>query len=386
MNNQFQRTQLQEEWTPEGKKNFLSFNMGPQHPATHGVLRIALETDGEFILSAEPELGYLHRCMEKHSENLEYRGVQPFVDRLDYLSAMNQEYAYILAVEKLFELEVPYQANIHRLIVCELQRIASHLIAFGTFCLDLGAPTPFLLALSLREHLLDIFEHLTGARLLYNYLTVGGVSNELDETALQKIGDFKKIFAKKWTEISKLTTEGKIFQGRTRDIGILDLKTCLDYGVTGPALRASGVAHDLRKKESIGCYKDFDFKIVCLDQNKNRGGDCFDRHFVRMEEMRVSLDLVSQAVERLEKGMIQAKIPKVLRPPPGSVYSQYECPRGELGFYITSDGSKRPSRVKVRSPGLAHLSLIPTIAPGMLLADFVAFVGSLDFVLGEVDR
>lgn len=359
--------------------------MGPQHPATHGVLRLEIETDGEIIQACTPHLGFLHRCMEKHAESIEYRAVMPFVDRLDYVSALNQEYAYADTVESLAQIEVPQRAQHLRILLCELNRIASHLLGVGTYCLDLGAFTPFLLAFAEREKLLDIFEEISGARLLYHLIWIGGVWQDLTPKSIRMIEEFLGEFPSKWEEIQTLVTDNVIFQKRTQGVGVIGQQTALDYACTGPVLRAAGVDWDLRVHAPYGVYGEYDVQAATPFQGAPLG-DCFQRHWIRMAEMKEAGRLAGLALSRLPDGPTMAKIPKVLKLPVGSIYKRHECPRGELGFFLHSTGAKKASRIKVRSPGLAHISVLPKIAPGMYISDFVSTVGSLDFVMGEVDR
>lgn len=356
-------------------------NMGPQHPSTHGVLRLILKVDGEVVLDVEPVVGYLHRGIEKIAENCTYTQFIPFTDRLDYLASMNNNFAYVLTVEKLLNIEPPKRAQYIRVIVAELNRIASHLVFFGTYALDLGAVTPFLYAFREREKILDIFEELCGARLTYNYMRIGGVSRDIPENFKENVLDFIKYFTPLVDEYDRLLTYNKIFQKRTKNIGILKKEVAIDYGVTGPNLRATGIRWDLRKNSPYSSYSDFEFEIptgVC--------GDTFDRYFVRMCEMRESLKIIKQAIENLPDGDILAKVPRVIKPPQGEAYTRCENPRGELAFYIVSDGTDKPYRLKIRAPSFINLQVLPEIMKGYKIADIVAILGSIDIVLGEVDR
>ena len=368
------------------KSQLLTVNMGPQHPATHGVLRVEIKTDSEVVTEAIPHIGYLHRCMEKHSENLDYRGIIPFVDRMDYLAAMNMEYGYVLAVEKMLGTEVPVRANYIRTIVVELQRIASHLMFFGTYAIDLGAFSPFLYAFQDREFILRIFEELSGARLLYNYIWIGGVWNDLTGDQAKRISKFLDEFEENLKKYHKLVGENAIFINRTAGVGVISKKLCIDYGHTGPILRASGFNRDLRKDTPYGIYDKFDFKVILGEGAKGIKGDCWDRYFVRISEMFESIKIIRQCLEGIEHGPIMAKVGKILRLPEGEIYMKTECPRGELGYHIVSKGEKTPYRLKVKSSCFTHISCLGAIAPKMLIADLVATIGSLDIVLGEVDR
>jgi NADH-quinone oxidoreductase subunit D len=363
-------------------------NMGPQHPSTHGVLRLEVTTDGEIVNQVRPFIGYLHRCFEKHSEKVGYPGVVPYTDRMDYLAAMNNNHGYVVTVEKLLEMEVPERAEHIRVIVAELNRIASHLVAFGTYALDIGAVTPFLYAFRERERILDIFEMACGARLTYNYYRIGGVSGDLTPEMIGMIGEFLDYFEPKLKEYDNLLSYNKIFIERTAGVGVIPLDMALGYGITGPMLRACGMAWDLRKNDPYSIYDRFDFDLPLGEGLKGEKGDCYDRYMVRMREMAQSCRIVRQAVEQLPEGdYILPKLPKMIRPPKGAeVYVRTETPRGEMGFYIVSDGTANPWRVKVRSPCFTNLAIVPAISHGVMLADLVAIIGSIDIVLGEVDR
>lgn len=362
-------------------------NMGPQHPSTHGVLRLKLRTDGEIVTSIEPVLGYLHRCFEKHAENLEYPQVMPFVDRCDYLASMNNDHGYAMAVEKFLGIEVPERVEYLRVIFAELQRIASHLVALGTFGLDVGAFTPFLYCFREREMIMDLFEMTCGARLLYNYYRIGGLSHDIPQGFVEKTYEFLDHFESKIKEYNDLLSYNKIFIERAADVGILPADIAINYGATGPVLRASGVDWDLRRDEPYSIYDRFDWNVVVGNDDIGSVGDCWNRYFVRVIEMEESAKIVRQALDQLPvEGDVTEAIPRKIRPPKGDLYFRSENPRGELGFYIVSDGSPKPFRVKMRSPALANLSLIDEIASGWLIADVVAILGSLDIVLGEIDR
>lgn len=368
------------------KSDLLTLNMGPQHPATHGVLRVEIKTDSEIVVEAIPHLGYLHRCMEKHTEHLDYRGIIPFVDRMDYLGAMNMEWGYVLAVEKMLGTEVPKRAEYIRIIVAELQRIASHLLFFGTYAIDLGAFTPFLYAFQDREQILRLFEELSGARLLYNYIWVGGVWNDITDGQLSRITHFCNEFEENLKKYHDLVGENKIFVGRTANVGVLSKEICYDYGATGPVLRGSGVEWDLRKNRTYGLYSQFDFKIPVGIGLKGTVGDCWDRYYVRVVEMFESIKIVRQAIAGIEAGPIMGKVQKIIKVPAGEIYLRTECPRGELGYHLISDGGKTPYRLKVKSSCFTHVSMLGAMAPGQMVADLVATIGSIDIVLGEVDR
>ena len=368
------------------KSDLLTLNMGPQHPATHGVLRVEIKTDSEIVVDAIPHLGYLHRCFEKHVENLDYRGVIPFVDRMDYLAAMSMEWGYALAVEKMLGTEVPKRAEYIRVLVAELQRIASHLVFFGTYGIDLGAFTVFLYCFEDREEILRLFEELSGARMLYNYIWIGGVWNNITDDQLARITKFVDRFEVELQKYHSLVGENKIFIGRTANVGVVSEAQAFDYGATGPVLRGSGVKWDLRKNRSYGLYDKLEFDIPVGEGLKGTKGDCWDRYHVRIQEMFQSIKIIRQCLEGIEEGPVMGKVPKIIKVPAGEIYVRTECPRGELGYHLISDGGKTPYRMKVKSSCFTHVSMLPMLAPGQMVADFVASIGSIDIVLGEVDR
>lgn len=373
--------------TEQLKSELLTLNMGPQHPATHGVLRIEIWTDSEVVAHAIPHLGYLHRCMEKHSENLDYRGIIPFVDRLDYLASMNMEWTYAQTIEKMLGTEIPRRAELLRILTCELQRIGSHLMAFGTYALDLGAFTPFLYAFEEREKILRLFEEVSGARLLYNYIWIGGVWNDWTDDQLARVSEFCDTMEEEAKKYHDLVSMNKIFVERTANVGVFSLQDCLDYGASGPVLRAAGMKWDLRKNKPYSLYNEFDFDVIVGTAEVGQLGDCWNRYIVRMKEVIQSIRIIRQAIEKLEPGPVMGKVPKIIKLPKGEVYVRQECPRGELAFHLVSEGdSKQPYRLKVKSPCFTHVSMLPRVAPGQMIADFVATVGSIDIVLGEVDR
>lgn len=366
--------------------DLMTVSMGPQHPATHGVLRVEIKTDSEIVTEATPYLGYLHRCMEKHCEQVDYRGVVPFVDRLDYVSSMNNELGYVLGVEKMLGLEIPERAQNIRVLVAELQRIASHLLFFGTYAIDLGAFTPFLYAFEHRERILEVFESLSGARLLYNYIWIGGVWNDIASEDVAKINKFIKSFEPDLDQYETLLTQNKIFKERTAHVGIVDRDMAFRFGATGAVLRGAGVNWDLRKNKPYSGYEKYDFDVALGKGEVGELGDCWDRYFVRMQEMRESLKIVKQVLGGLAEGDFMAKVPKIIKLPKGEVFTRVENPRGELGYHIVSDGTKKPYRVRVKSPGFTHVSMLPELGQGQMIADLVATIGSIDIVLGEVDR
>ena len=378
-------------------------NMGPQHPSTHGVLRLELKLDGEVVREAIPHIGYLHRCFEKHSENLSYPQIIPFTDRMDYVAAMNQNWGFCLAVEKLLtadkskEFEVPERAEYLRVLICELNRIASHLLSFGTYGMDIGAFTPFLYAFRDRERLLLLFEKVCGARLTYNYVRIGGVSEIIpmepgsinEQNFLDEIEEFLDYFEPMIDEYNELLTKNSIFAGRTTGVAIMSAEMALSYGATGPNLRGSGVDWDLRRDEPYSIYDRFKFDVPVAVDVPELGavvGDCWCRYKIRMDEMKQSVRIVRQILaEGLPAGPIMADL-KAVRPPKGELYFRSEAPRGELGFYIVSDGTPKPVRVKGRSPCFSALSALRELSRGLMVADIIAIIGSIDIVMGEVDR
>jgi len=361
-------------------------NMGPQHPSTHGVLRLELKLEGEIITKVIPHIGYLHRCFEKHAEAMTYPQVIPYTDRMDYLASMYNEFGYAIAVEKLLGIQVPERVEYIRVIMGELQRIASHLVALGTYGADIGAVTPFLFCFRDREKILSLFEITCGARLLYNYIWVGGVSHDLHPDFIRLAKEFVPYFRPKIKELNDLLTNNKIFTERTANIGILPLDTAINYGITGPMLRASGLKWDLRKDDTYSVYNKFDFDIPVGEGTVGTVGDSWDRYYVRVLEMEQSLIILEQALEQIPDGDVASAIPKRVKPPVGQVYSRVEGPRGELGYFIISDGSVNPFRVKVRGPSFVNLAIMDELCKGHMVADIIAILGSVDIVLGEVDR
>ena len=361
-------------------------NMGPQHPSTHGVLRLKITTDGEIVSKIEPIIGYLHRCFEKHCENLPYEQVTPFTDRCDYLSSMHMSHAYSMTVEKLLDVELPKRTEYVRVIVAELQRIASHLMAIGTFGLDVGAITPFTWTFRDRERILDLFEVLCGARLLYNYVWPGGVSHDFPKGFRKKITDFLDYFEPQIDEYNGLLTTNKIFIERTADVGIIPVDVAINFGVSGPNLRASGLSWDLRKDEPYSAYNDFDFDVPIGKGDMGSVGDSWDRYWVRVLEITESVKIIRQAIDGMPDGDVNEALPKRVRPKVGNVYSRYESSRGDIGFYISSNGKNIPYRLKMRSPAFCSLSALAEISEGWMISDVITILGSLDIVLGEIDR
>jgi NADH-quinone oxidoreductase subunit D len=362
-------------------------NMGPQHPSTHGVLRLQLVMDGELIVDAVPHIGYLHRCFEKHAESMDgYQKVVPYADRLDYLASMNNAWAYALAVEKLLGIRVPERVEYIRVIMAEFQRIASHLVAAGAYGLDAGAFTPFLYLFRDREYILNLFETTCGARLLYNYICVGGVSQDLQaDFAAKALGVVKQLRAT-IAEVHNLLSYNKIFIERTAGIGVLPADVAVNAGASGPVLRGSGVRWDLRKNDPYSIYDRFDWDICVGTGEVGKVGDSWNRYMVRMWEIEQSCRIIEQAIAKIPDGDVHGAVPKRIRPSAGEVYVRSETPKGELGFYVISDGTAKPFRVKARAPSFVNLSLLPLICRGAMVADLVMILGSIDIVLGEVDR
>ncbi len=368
------------------KTEEMILNMGPQHPSTHGVLRLELELEGEIITNVKPHIGYLHRCFEKHAEAMTYPQIIPYTDRMDYLASMYNEFGYAVAVEKLLKLEIPERVEYIRVIMGELQRIASHLVALGTYGADIGAVTPFLFCFRDREKILNLFEITCGARLLYNYIWVGGLSHDLHPDFLRLTKEFVDYFRPKIKELNDLLSYNKIFIERTANIGVLSKEKAINYGVTGPNLRASGFKWDLRKDDPYSVYNKFDFDIPVGKGTMGTVGDSWDRYFIRVLEMEESLKIIEQAISQIPDGNVTSAIPKRIKPPAGQVYARVENPRGELGYFIISKGGVNPFRVKVRPPSFVNLSVLGELAKGHMVADIIAILGSIDIVLGEVDR
>ena len=356
-------------------------NMGPQHPSTHGVLRVKLRLDGERVTGSECIIGYLHRGVEKIAEHRTYTQFAPYVDRMDYVAAVSNGLGYCETVEKLLGAEAPPRARVVRTILTELQRIASHLLWLGTHALDIGALTPIFYCLREREEILKIFEKYCGARLTTHAFRIGGLQYETYDGFEQETRRFCEDFRIKVDEYERLLTENRIWVGRTKGVGILTAQQAIDLGVTGPPLRACGVAWDIRKAMPYAAYDQYQFDIPT-----GKNGDTYDRYLVRMEELRQSIRICLQAIENIPSGPIMARIGKVLKPPPGEVYHSIEAPKGEIGYYIVSDGTTQPYRVRVRPPSFINLQAFDTMVRGHLVADVVAIIGTLDIVLGEVDR
>jgi NADH-quinone oxidoreductase subunit D len=361
-------------------------NMGPQHPSTHGVLRLELALEGEIITNVIPHIGYLHRCFEKHCEVMTYPQIVPYTDRMDYLAPMGNEFGYAIAVEKLLGIELPERVEYIRVIMAELQRISSHLVALGTYGADIGAFTPFLYCFRDREKILSLFEMTCGARLLYNYIWVGGLSHDLHPDFVRKTREFIKEFRPNLKEVNDLLSHNRIFIDRTANVGILPIDTAINYGVSGPNLRGSGIKWDVRKEDPYSVYHKFDYDIPVGEGKYGTVGDSWDRYYVRVLEMEESCKIIEQALDQLPEGDVQSAIPKRIKPPVGHVYSRVENPRGDLGYFIISDGSTSPYRVKVRAPSFVSMQIMNELCKGYMVADVVTILGSIDIVLGEIDR
>ncbi len=357
-------------------------NLGPQHPSTHGVLRVVLEMDGEFIVASEPDIGYGHRAHEKMAELKTYPQFYPNMGRVDYLHALAYNQCYCMAVEKLIGLAVPERAEFIRVITAELNRLTSHLLWFGAYLMDLGAFTPFLYCFDDREIILDILDRLTGSRLTYCFYRFGGVPADIDDEFIAATRGFIQRLRSRWNDYNNLVTKNIIFIERTRDVGVITEAQAIQYGLTGPTLRGSGIPYDIRKSEPYSAYPLFDF-IIPTGQR----GDILDRYMVRLMEMEQSLRIIEQALDKLPNGPIMAeKVPKRLKPAEGEVYTAVETARGEFGIYIVSKGDVKPYRTKLRVPSFANLSILSEIIQDTLVADTVAILGSLDVVIPEIDR
>lgn len=356
-------------------------NVGPQHPSTHGVLRLVVKIDGETIVEAKPVIGYLHRGTEKLAEDLNYTQIIPYTDRMDYLSAMTNNYAIVHATETLMGLEIPERAEFLRVIVMELNRIASHLVWMGTYLLDIGAMSPFLYAFRDREEIINLFNELCGARLTYNYMRVGGVKWDAPPGWIEKVGTFVQYMKKQMAEYHGLISGNEIFIQRTRGIGRYDQETAIQYALSGANLRVTGVKWDLRKNQPYSIYDRFEFDVPVGET-----GDLYEKYHCRMQEIVESLKILEQAVEQFpESGPTMGKVPRVLRVPEGEVYVGIESPRGELGCHIVSKGKDKPWRLKFRRPSFYNLQILPTLLQGENISNLVAILGGIDIVLGEVD-
>ncbi len=381
-------------------------NMGPQHPSTHGVLRVVLELDGERVSKAIPDLGYLHRGVEKLAEGLHYMQVLPHTDRLDYVCAMTNNYAYVRAVEKLVGITVPERAEYVRTLVAEMQRIVGHLFWLGTQALDIGAMTVFFWTFREREVLLDLFEKLCGARLTMNYYRIGGVDSDLTEDIIHRLREFLKTFPDHVHEYNVMLERNRIWMARTKDVAVISAEDAINFGLTGPTLRGSGVAYDIRKLEPYGVYDRVEWDVPV-----GKNGDTYDRYWIRVEEMRQSARIIEQCLDQLPEGPIVADLPHItpppkqkvmqdmeslihhfilfthgFKPPKGETYCGTEVPKGELGFFLISDGGPRPYRMKIRSPSFVHMGAFDHMARGYLISDIITIFGTYDIVMGECDR
>ena len=357
-------------------------NLGPQHPATHGVLRVKLTMDGEYIVEAEPVLGYIHRMHEKMAEDGTFAQFMPNTPRMDYLSALSYNQGYVMAVERAAGIEVPERAEYIRTITVELNRISSHLLWFGAFVLDLGGFTPLLYAFDDREKILDLLEHVTGSRLTYCFYRFGGVYDDIDDQFITGTREFIKRLRSRLPSLYHVLVTGNIILiKRLKDIGFITEETCRRYGATGPVLRGSGVNYDVRKNEPYSIYPELDFDIPVYSEC-----DSMARYMVRMDEIEQSMRIIEQSLDKLPDGPIKAKVPKTLKPPAGDCYAAVEAARGTFGCRLVCDGGKNPYRLKLRSPTYSNLSLFGEVAEGMMLADALALMGSLDLVIPEIDR
>jgi NADH-quinone oxidoreductase subunit D len=384
----------------------LSINFGPQHPAAHGVLRLILDMDGEVIKRADPHIGLLHRGTEKLIEYKTYLQAVPYFDRLDYVSPMSYEHCFSLAVEKLLDCKIPLRAQFIRVLFCEITRIMNHLLNITTQALDVGAMTPLLWMFEERERMMEFYEHASGSRMHANYIRPGGVASDIDDELLTNIAEFFDALPPKLDDMEALLTENRIFKQRLVDIGTMTKEQALEWGFTGPMLRASGVAWDLRKDQPYEVYDQLEFGIPV-----GKVGDCYDRYLVRVAEMHESIKIIKQCIKKMPNGPIKTDDPRIATPersemkesmedminhfklftegynvPAGETYTTVEAPKGELGVYLVSDGSNKPHRCYIRAPGFAHLQALDIMSRGHMLADVVSNIGSMDIVFGEVDR
>lgn len=366
----------------------MRINMGPQHPSTHGVLRLEVEVDGEIVTDVVPHIGYLHRCFEKACEKMSYPQVIPFIDRMDYIASMNNELPYVVGMEKLMGINVPERIQLIRMAFAELNRIANHQLAVATFGLDAGAFTPFLYLFRDREMILNLFEKASGGRLLYNYFWIGGLMHDVPPTFKQECLNIISTVRKTNEEVMNLLIGNSIFIERTINVGILPADVAVNFGVSGPVIRGSGLNYDLRRSEPYLLYDKFDFDVVVGKGEMGTLGDCWDRNIVRMREMEESCKIIEQIIANFpdESSDVRALVPRRVKPPKGEIYSKAENPKGELGFYIVSDGTVNPYRMRARATSFVNLSVLPEISKGYMIADLIMILGSLDIVLGEIDR
>ncbi len=378
------------------KSGEMLINIGPQHPSTHGVLRLEVITDGEIVVDVVPHLGYLHRCFEKHAESVPFNQAIPYVDRMDYVAAMNSEHAWAMGVERMLGIDdkIPKRVEYIRVLVAELNRLASHFVAIGTYGIDIGAFTPFLWMMRDREHILRMLEWASGARMLYNYIWIGGLFYDLPVGFEDRCKQFSAYLKPKLKEVDELLITNKIFIDRTANVGNLPMDLAINYGVTGPMLRASGLNYDLRKIDRYSVYPEIDFDIPVGKGEMGAVGDCWDRTWVRMQECKESLRIIDQCLEKLTTDHKRTRdfdpralVPKKIRPKAQDFYVRAENPKGELGYFFRTDGrSDIPVRCKARACSFNNLSVLPEISRGVMIADLIAIIGSIDFVLGEVDR
>ena len=371
-------------------------NMGPQHPSTHGVLRLELITDGEIVKDIIPHLGYLHRCFDKHAESMNYTKTIPFTDRLDYLASMNNSHAFVMGVERMLGIQdkIPKRIEYIRVLVCELNRIASHLIAIGTYGIDIGAFTPFMWCFRDREHIMNMLEWASGSRMLYNYIWIGGLFYDIPVNFEERCQEFIEYFRPKLVELDDLLSNNQIFIQRTANIGVLPADVAINYGCSGPMLRASGIKWDLRRVDAYSVYPEIDFDIPVGKGEMGQIGDCWDRYKVRVDEVKESVKIIEQCLTRLTKDFKRtpdfdprALVPKKVNLKAQDYYVRAENPKGELGFYfVTAERTDIPRRIKARGPSFNNLSVLPELGKGVLIADLIAILGSIDIVLGEVDR
>jgi NADH-quinone oxidoreductase subunit D len=362
-------------------KDYMEVNFGPHHPSTHGVFRFIAKVDGERIVSVDPVIGYLHRGIEKLAENRTYIQFKPLVDRLDYTGALNNELCYCLTVEKLMEIEVPEKAQAIRVLCAELNRIAAHLIFYSAMGLETGAFSPLLYGFIDREMILNLLENLAGGRLTFNYLTIGGVRQDIPAGFKEKLGSFIKQFPTKLRRFENLITGNEIFINRLKGIGVLKKEDLLNWGASGPTLRGSGIRFDIRKVEPYSGYEKYDFEVPV-----GTNGDVYDRYLIRMEEIRQSIRIVEQVIEGMPSGDYTAKVPRVLKPPEGELYYRNEGTKGEIGFYLVSKGERNPYRLKIRTPSFSHISMLDFALSGNYIADAIVILGSFDTVMGSCDR
>ena len=378
--------EVQQVGTPGLETEEMTLNMGPQHPSTHGVLRFVIKADGEVMREAIPDVGYLHRSIEKISEKVGYHGFMPYTDRVDYVAAMFCNQGWGMVCEKLGGIEVPKRGEYCRVIASELNRISSHLIAVGCMILDIGAMTPFFHAFREREKINDLLEELCGARLTYNYMRIGGVAWDLPPNYAEKVLAFLDQFEPLLDEYNDLITYNKIYVERLANVAVVPPEVAINYNLVGPNLRASGVKYDVRRDEPYSVYPELEFDIPVGKGEVGTVGDCFDRYIVRMREMKESARIVRQCLKQIPDGPVIAKVPRKFKPPAGDAYVRVESARGDMGWYVVSDGSEFPYRTKIRTGSFSAMSIVDWMSRGLMIADLVAVISSLDVVAPEVDR